>query len=131
MGGVTVSRPAILLIGHGSRVRAANRTLVQVARALSARLRGARVVPCYLEAARPSIQEAVDRCVRHGDTAIVFAPYFLALGGHVVQDLPAQRRRAIHRHPGLRITMAAPLGYDRRLVAVVADRVRRSGRSRA
>ncbi len=126
---MTASRSAIVLIGHGSRVRAANRTLVQVGRALRARLRGALVVPCYLEAARPGIQEAVDRCVRRGATRLIFAPYFLALGGHVAHDLPAQRRRSIHRHPGLRITIAPPLGFDQRLVAVVADRVRRSGRS--
>jgi len=121
-----MTRAAIVLIGHGSRVARANRTLVEVARALRARLRGTAVQPCYLEAARPGIQEAVDRCVRRGATHLVFAPYFLALGGHVGRDLPAEARRAIGRHPGLQIALARPLGFDRRLVAVVADRVRHS-----
>lgn len=126
-----MNRAAIVLIGHGSRVAAANRTLVEAARALSARLGGALVVPCFLEAARPGIQEAVDRCVARGATRLVFAPWFLVLGGHVARDLPAAARRAAGRHPGLRIALARPFGFDRRLVAVMADRVRRADGSRA
>jgi sirohydrochlorin ferrochelatase len=107
-------------------VARANRTLPGVARALSARLGGVLVAPCFLEAARPRIQEAVDRCLRRGATRLVFAPWFLVLGGHVAHDLPAEAKRAIARHPGLRVALARPLGYDRRLIAVMADRVRRA-----
>jgi sirohydrochlorin ferrochelatase len=117
-------RTACLLIGHGSRVPGANRVLAEVARALGRRLRAFVVEACFLEAAAPDIQTGIDRCVRKRAGRILFVPYFLYLGGHVSRDLPDQIALARRRHPGLAITIAPHLGYDRRLVAIVADRVR-------
>ncbi len=82
------------------------------------------MVACYLEAARPGVQRSVDRCVARGAGRILFVPYFLYLGGHVGQDLPKEIARARSRHPGLQVRMAGHLGYDRRLVSIVADRIR-------
>jgi sirohydrochlorin ferrochelatase len=121
---VAAGKSAILLVGHGSRVPAANRVLHGIARSLRARFRGRLVAPCYLEAARPGIQEAIDRCVARGARRILCVPYFLYLGGHVERDLPAEMARARARHPGLRIRLAAHLGHDARLVSIVADRIR-------
>ncbi len=121
-------RTACLLIGHGSRVAAANRVLRRVAGAVGRRLGGGLVEACFLEAASPDIQAGVERCVRRGARRILFVPYFLYLGGHVRRDLPREARRARGRHPGLAIAVAPHLGFDHRLVAIIADRVRRGGR---
>jgi sirohydrochlorin cobaltochelatase len=54
---------------------------------------------------------------------IVALPYFLQLGRHVAEDLPALIAQAEQRHPHAALVLARHLGYDRALVDVVADRV--------
>jgi sirohydrochlorin ferrochelatase len=115
---------AYLLIGHGSRVPGANALLRRVARSLRQRLRGAPVLACFLEAAAPGLPAGIDRLVARGARRILLVPYFLYLGGHVEHDLPQEAARAGRRHPGASIRLAPPLGFDRRLVAIVADRIR-------
>ena len=122
-------RAALLLIGHGSRIGAANRLLRGLARDLRS-VFPARVVEVgYLEAASPDIQAGIDRCVARGARRIVLVPYFLYLGGHVRRDLPKEAARARRRHPGLLVRIAAHLGHDRRLRAIVADRAREALRA--
>ncbi|PYT14456.1 MAG: sirohydrochlorin cobaltochelatase [Acidobacteria bacterium] len=123
------ARAALLLIGHGSRVGPANRILRRIARALRLRFAGRVVEACYLEAASPDVQTGIDRCVARGATRILFVPHFLFLGGHVRRDLPRAAALARRRHPGLEIRIARHLGDDRRLVPIVADRVRRGLRA--
>ena len=118
------ARAALLVIGHGSRVGPANRILRRIARALRVRFAGRVVEACYLEAAAPDVQAGIDRCVARGASRVLFVPYFLFLGGHVRQDLPKAAALARRRHRGLEVRIAPHLGDDRRLPAIVADRVR-------
>lgn len=123
------SRAALLLIGHGSRVGPANRLLRNLARGLRARFPGRVVEACFLEAAAPDIRGGIERCVARGAGSVLLIPYFLYLGGHVRRDLPKAAALARRRHPGLRVRIAAHLGHDRRLLAIVADRARRGLRA--
>ncbi len=122
-------RAALLLIGHGSRIGAANRLLRTLARDLRAVFSGRVVEVGYLEAVSPDIQAGIELCVARGARRIVLVPYFLYLGGHVRRDLPKAAARARRRHPGLLIRIAAHLGHDRRLLAIVADRARKELRA--
>jgi len=122
-------KTALLLIGHGSRVPEANGVLEEVATTLRRRLRRFVVEPAFLELAQPDIQTGIDRCVAQGSARILFVPYFLYLGGHVGRDLPDHIGQARARHPGLEIRIAPHLGYDRRVVAVVLDRIRQGLRA--
>jgi sirohydrochlorin ferrochelatase len=119
----------LLLIGHGSRVPEANRILTEVAAALRRRFRGYVVESCFLEIAQPDIQAGIDRCVAQGAARVMFVPYFLYLGGHVGRDLPEHIAQGRDRYPGLEIRIAPHLGLDRRIVAVVEERVRQGLRS--
>jgi sirohydrochlorin ferrochelatase len=121
--------PALLVVGHGSRVRTANRLLRALARDLRRRFPGRIVEACYLEAARPDVPGGIADCVRRGAERILLVPYFLYLGGHVKRDLPLLASRGRLRHPGVSIRIAPHLGGDARLVSVVAARARRGLRS--
>jgi len=125
----TAVLPALLLIGHGSRVGAANRLLRGLARQMRVRFPGRVVEVCYLEAARPDVLGGVERCVGRGASRILFVPYFLYMGGHVSRDLPAAAARARARHTGIRIRIAPHLGADPRLLDIVSQRVRRGLRA--
>ena len=121
--------PALLLIAHGSRVAAANRPLLRLARQLRARFPGRVVEACYLEAASPDVSAGVERCVGRGASRILFVPYFLSMGGHVSRDLPAAAARARALHRGIRIRIAPHLGADPGIVTLVSRRVRRGLRA--
>ena len=114
---------AVLLIAHGSSVPEANEDLVRVAEALRGRGLCDSVEVSYLDRASPTIQEGIDACVRGGSERVLLVPYFLSLGGHVRRDLPRQAREGERRHPGITIELSEPLGFDTRLVDLVADRV--------
>lgn len=122
-------RAALLLIGHGSRVLPANRLLRRLARGLRTVFPGRIVEIAYLEAAAPDMAQGIDRCVARGAGRILIVPYFLYLGGHVRRDLPRAAAAARRRHAGLEVRIAAHLGSDRRLLAIVADRSRRGLRA--
>jgi len=125
----TTRRAALLVIGHGSRVRAANGLLRDVARRLRGRFPGRIVEACFLEVSRPDVPSGIEACVRKGATRILLVPYFLYSGGHVGRDLPLLAARARSRHAGVSVRIAPPLGGDERLVSVAADRARRGLRS--
>jgi len=113
----------LVLIGHGSRVPGANHVLEEVAGALRRQYRRYVIEPAFLELAQPDIPSAIDRCVAAGARRVLFVPYFLYLGGHVGRDLPEHIAQARFKHPGLEIRIAPHLGFDRRVVAVVVDRI--------
>ena len=122
---MTSARPALLVVGHGSRVGPANRIVRRIARALRRRFPGRVVEACYLEAASPDVPTGIDRCVARGATRVLLVPYLLLLGGHVRRDLPRAAARARWRHRGLVVRVAPHLGDDPRLVAIVTTRARR------
>ncbi|HWP34517.1 MAG TPA: CbiX/SirB N-terminal domain-containing protein [Thermodesulfobacteriota bacterium] len=89
-GGAGRERKAgVVLFAHGSRLAGANDHV----RALAARLRAGGTFPiceaAFLELASPALPEAVAACVAQGAERVVVVPYFLALGRHVAEDLPA------------------------------------------
>lgn len=102
----------LLLIAHGSRRRASNEEVRNLADRLSKRGgdRFGRVVCAFLELAEPSIPDAVERCVADGAREILVLPYFLAAGRHVSSDIPEQLAPGRRKHPGVRIRLLPYVG---------------------
>jgi sirohydrochlorin cobaltochelatase len=114
---------ALLLLAHGSPIATANAPLGRLAGRILAAGGYARVAVSYLECNAPSIPEAIDALATEGMCRIVAVPYFLQLGRHVAEDLPALIAQAQQRHPQIALMLAPHLGYDRALLEVVIDRV--------
>jgi sirohydrochlorin cobaltochelatase len=113
---------ALLLMAHGSPDPAANQPIEQVAARIRTTNSYTQVVVCYMELNQPSISEALDDLIERGARRLVAMPYFLQLGGHVAEDLPATIDAARQRYAGAQIILAEHLGYDQLLVEVIADR---------
>jgi sirohydrochlorin ferrochelatase len=113
---------AVLLVDHGSRAPAANRVLAAVARRLAKRLPEHVVKFAHMELADPSIDAAVEACVRAGAREIVVHPFFLAPGRHARSDVPRLARAAALRH-GARVRVSAPLGVHDALIDVILERI--------
>ncbi len=121
-GGDQPSATTLLIMAHGSPDPAANQPIEGVAERIRAAGRYTQVVVCYMELNQPSIPDAIDNLVARGAERLVAVPYFLQLGGHVAEDLPATIDAARQRHAETPISLAEHLGYDELLVAVIAER---------
>lgn len=65
-----------------------------------------------MEIAKPSIDEAFDRCVAAGASKVVLHPFFLSPGRHVTSDIPALMSAAAKRHPEVAWVVSEPLGLQ-------------------
>lgn len=119
----TTFKTAVLLIGHGSprpEVKSAFCALADLVRAAE----GNKLVEtAFLSCGEPDVACGIDRCVAQGAQRIVLCPYFLFAGSHVRNDLPAAMVAAGHRHPGVELLLAEPLGIHPKLAEVVGERV--------
>jgi cobalt/nickel transport system ATP-binding protein len=114
----------LLLIGHGSRGRAAAGEFADLQHLVAARLPGRRVAGGFLELSDPPIDEAVDQLVADGATDVVAVPYVLFGAGHLKDDGPAVLGRARRRHPHVRFRLARDLGIHPAVLDVAEDRSR-------
>lgn len=116
-------KTAILLMGHGSRVAAANDALHAIA-AMVRECTGFEIVEVsFREQHAPSIQKGIDACVAQGARRILLYPYFLFAGAHVLEDLPAEMEEAARRYPGLEMALGEPLGVHAKLGEIVCERI--------
>lgn len=120
-------RPALFLIGHGSRSAegvAQFWELAGVVRSLAPEL----PVGCGLiEFASPDLDAGIDELVRSGARSIVAVPLVLLGAGHMKDDGPAALARGRARWEGVGFAYGRDLGVHPTVLAVGADAVRRCG----
>jgi len=121
---IGMSKIAIIIVDHGSRVRDSNDMLERVVTMFSQRFGGRHpiVEPAHMELAEPSIATAYGKCVQRGATRVVVCPFFLGPGKHWTQDIPQLATDAAATHPGTTFTVAKPLGIDDLILDLLAKR---------
>jgi sirohydrochlorin ferrochelatase len=104
---------AIVLVDHGSRHPGANAIVAELARAMQTHA-GDRAEVCFahLEAAEPSLEHALDECVRQGAREVLVQPLFLVPGRHASRDIPALVDAARQRHAGVSFRLGQVIGAD-------------------
>jgi sirohydrochlorin ferrochelatase len=117
-------RPALLLVGHGSRSAAGVAAYWDFAGVLRAEAPDLLVGCGFIELADPDLDTAVDRLVAAGATHVVAVPLVLLGAGHLKNDGPAALARARHRHPGVHFGYARDLGIHPEPLAVAEDRIK-------
>lgn len=116
-------KKAVMLLGHGSKAPEANETLRRIAKALQDRGGYGCVQSAFLQMEMPDFQAAADILVSKGFRDILVMPYFLYMGLHVTQDLPAEIEEAKKRHPGLEVSVTDNLGFHEKLVDITMERI--------
>ena len=93
---------------------------------LAALLRKRGVAPIatagFLNFSRPTVADAVERCVRKGATHLTIQPYFLISGYYVKRVLPKLVAEAKAAHPHLTFSVAEAFEYHPALVQMVLTR---------
>ena len=74
----------------------------------------------FLEAMIPGLGECVDRLVAAGHERVTVAPLFLAMGGHLKQDLPRLLQDIRSRHGRLEISLLPPIGETPALLDAIS-----------
>lgn len=113
----------LVVVDHGSRRPESNELLLQVVDLFRQQTGIAIVEPAHMELAEPSIADAFAKTVEAGARLVVIAPFFLAPGRHMQEDIPRLAAEAAAQHPGVCHTVAAPLGAHPAMLDVLSQRI--------
>ena len=112
-----MSSPILMLCAHGTRDAEGREVILAVAQHVREALE-VEVRVAYVDVQEPTIDQVVDAIpVSEYGIAAVVVPYLLAGGFHVHVDIA----RAVANRPD--VIAAPPLGPDKRLLAIVMDRI--------
>ena len=116
-----MGKTAVVLVDHGSRHEAANRTLERIADGLRQNGPYAIVKPAHMTLAEPTIAEAIDACVNEGADTIIVHPFFLSPGQHSISDIPRMVAEAAARYPGVSCSVTKPLGVHPLMSQIILE----------
>src|SRR5207245_10143494 len=111
--------PAILIAGHGSRDPEGIAEFLALARHFRKHRPEVPVEIAFLEFARPTIQEGIDRLVQESAETIVVLPGVLMAAGHAKNDMASEVRLARQRYPQISIHMGRALEIEPRLLGLL------------
>jgi sirohydrochlorin ferrochelatase len=114
------SKPSVILVGHGSKLRGFDWAMKRVAKSLK---KGpfACVICAYLEITKPSIPQAVKKALRFS-SEVRLVPYFLLSGRHINEHIPQIAADERKKWPKAKIVLRPYLGFDERIADVVKER---------
>ena len=78
----------------------------------------------FLQFARPGLEEVMDSLVRKGAQKIFIFPFFIAVGTHVLQDLPQCVENAQKAHPNVEFILTRHLGALESIGDIILHEVR-------
>ena len=111
---------ALLLFAHGSSDPGWAAPFVRLKAAVEQREPHRRVALAVLERMQPSFEEAVAALHAEGIKSITVAPIFLAIGGHMRNDLP-KLIEDMQQQTGIAFQVLPALGEVDSLIESIAD----------
>ena len=118
-----MSDAAVLLCGHGSRDLEAIREFEALAAAMRARLPGRAVDHGFLEFARPTIGEVLERLRAAGAREIHALPGMLFAAGHAKNDIPSVLNNFAAKHPEVTIRYGRELAINPLMLKAARERI--------
>src|SRR5919199_1195014 len=116
-------RPALLVVGHGSRDPRGAREFHELVALARERNPALAVEGGFIELSRPPISECVNRLAEGGARRIAAVPLMLLAAGHAKDDIPATLVREEMRHPDLSFRYGRALGIRPELLALMDERI--------
>ncbi len=119
------TKPALVIIAHGSRREQSNqevRDLAQKMHAISKQY--SHIKAGFLELAEPLIPDVLEQCIHSGAQEIHVFPYFLSAGRHVTKDVPNEVKAIQDKYPEITITMQPYLGSNQTLPQLILKQIK-------
>ena len=114
-------KKALIIIDHGSRLKAANDMIFDVVNKLRKEKPDIIIEGCHMEIADPTIEETIDLCVKKGATHIVAQPFMLSPGRHSTSDIPDLVHEASKKHPSVQIEVKGHFGLHDFISKIIID----------
>lgn len=114
---------AIVIVGHGSLRSASGASMVRLAARLREQGVASVVEAGFFNFSRPTLEDALLKCLEQGATQISVQPYFLIAGHYVADDLPRQLRTIMQPFPEVDVSIAAPFLDHPAVVELVLTRI--------
>ena len=113
----------LIIICHGSPLRAANEGFTAMVQRIAARLNSSNVLPAFFALLRPNIQDQIAELASRGVTRIVLMPYFLFQGQHVGVDIPNILAQCHEWFPNVTLELLPTLENDPAVETLVVERL--------
>jgi len=113
----------VLIVGHGSRRIETEETLKSVMNMAQIKIPDIPMKIAFMEFGQPDIPTGLDALIDIGADEIAVVPYFLFDGMHIREDIPQIIDDYKSSHSNIQITLGKPLGADRRIADVLAERI--------
>jgi sirohydrochlorin cobaltochelatase len=114
---------SILIVAHGSRERSAQEEFKKLVGKYRKRHPGWKIAHAFLELAKPSIPQALEKLAASSDEILVL-PLFLFAAKHVRKHIPEILAAFRKQHPKVKIKLAKPLGADGKLLDILDQRLK-------
>lgn len=122
------SKSAYIVIVHGSRDAEANQGFDQFLKQFRAEFPGREVYGAFLEIAKPSIPEALEKAIRDGASEIFILPMMFFPGRHVKEDIPRFIQECKAKHPHADFHFAGPLGNHPLMIELMKEKAKAAGK---
>ncbi len=118
-----MTKPALILFGHGARDPQWAQPLQRVQLTVQARDPARSVSLAFLEFMEPTLSACVLSLAEQGVTEARIVPMFMAQSGHLKRDLPLLIEQAQQQCPGLRLFLTEAIGESPDVIAAMASHV--------
>lgn len=115
-------KKAVLIVGHGSRVKQSNTEFELFVDRFKQNTSEYEIFYAYVELAEPDLKTALHQ-VASSFNEIIIVPFFLFAAGHVKNDLPLAVAEARKSFPQVKFRVAAGLGVHPNMVRLTAIRI--------
>jgi cobalamin biosynthesis Co2+ chelatase CbiK len=123
-----VSREAILLLGHGSRIPGASKDMETVVSRMKEKYGYQNVEIGFMSGLGPHLSEVMERLVNQGMKRVIVIPYFLHLGAHLLMDIPKMIQMEAQKFSQIQLILGRGLGFDESLVDLVHRNIQETRR---
>ena len=104
-----MKKSAYLVIAHGTRDTEGKKAFGDFLKKFRAVYPHRHVEGAFLSLAKPTIPEAIERCVKQGAGQIFIIPLLFFPGRHAKEDIPRHIQEAKHKYPEIDFHYASPL----------------------
>lgn len=116
-------KAAYLLIAHGSKDPDSHESLFDFVQRFRRTHRGRQVEGCFLQFGRPTLPEAIKKCIAAGSRQVFVMPLMMFPGRHVKEDIPRAIQEARRAHPDVDFHYTGPLCDEPAMLDLVGKRL--------
>jgi sirohydrochlorin cobaltochelatase len=118
-----MTRPAVILFGHGSRDPAWREPMDALAQRIGEVSPQTAVICAFLELQAPDFAAAMTELARGGADHVTVLPMFLGVGKHARKDLPGLVEAARLAYPGVSVHVLPSVGERADVLDLLANAV--------